>query len=191
MRPATFLHLAAYIREKSNHASVGKATARLSRVATLPVALFRGHSLDSSVDTPGWPQGTRTCHPPTEPHSDRLSPSRTLPTRRDPLSGSLAAVPIASGDATAFLGCNDRHLARGQFYQEAHPDRQAPLPELLFLLPTHGCGPCRPHRRGRHQVERGRRGHQAPWPSLGNRGPTAQAAAGFAHGPAVPRTRDC
>lgn len=69
------------------------------------------------------------------------------------------------------------------------PGFQAPLPKLLFLLPTHGRGPRRPHGRGRHQAERGRRRHQAPWRSLGDRVPKAPAAAGFAHGPAVPRTR--
>lgn len=66
---------------------------------------------------------------------------------------------------------------------------QASLPKLLSLLPTHGRGPRRPHGRGRHQAERSRRRHQAPWRSLGDRGPTAPAAAGFAHGPTVPRTR--
>lgn len=69
------------------------------------------------------------------------------------------------------------------------PGFQAPLPKLLSLFPTHGRGPRRPHRRGRHQAEGGRRRYQAPWRSLGDRGPTAPAAAGFAHGPAVPRTR--
>ncbi|KAF7459926.1 Hypothetical predicted protein [Marmota monax] len=71
------------------------------------------------------------------------------------------------------------------------PGCQAPLPKLLFLLPTHGRGHRRPHGRGRHQAERGRRRHQAPWRSLGDRRPRAPAAAGFAHGPAVPRTRSC
>lgn len=66
---------------------------------------------------------------------------------------------------------------------------QAPLPKLLFLLPTHGRRPRRPYGRGRHQAERGRRCHQVPWRSLGDREPTAPATAGFAHGPAVPRTR--
>lgn len=90
----------------------------------------------------------------------------------------------------------DRHLGdRWQPRQETHPGSRAPfLPKLLLLFPTHGRGPRRAHGRGQHQAERGRRCHQAPWRSLGDpapTAPTAAAAAGFAHGPAVPRTRSC
>ena len=38
----------------------------------------------------------------------------------------------------------------GQAHKETHPVRQAPLPKLLFFLPTHGRGPSSPHGRGHH-----------------------------------------
>lgn len=93
--------------------------------------------------------------------------------------------------STARRGRNDRHLDCWQPRQETHQDSHAPLPKLLLLFPTHGRGPRRAHRRGQHQAEGGRRCHQAPWRSLGDPAPTAPTAAGFAHGPAVPRTRSC
>lgn len=154
----------------------------------------------AALTHPGWPRGACTCHRRPRRHPDstpRSQSGQRLPPTRTPSTlpgGPHEATAVPSRQErllTVRLGRNDRRLACSQLQEETHPKMPSTLPKLLLLLPTHGRGPRRPHGRGRHQAERGRRRHQAPWRSLGDRGPRAPAAAGFAHGPAVPRTRSC
>lgn len=141
-----------------------------------------------------WPMSRATQETPDSPRGhvvgDRLPSSWTLSTA--PRSSGLSSCSSHHRKSPPRAGgANDRHLDCWQPRQETHQDSHAPLPKLLLLFPTHGRGPRRAHGRGQHQAERGRRCHQAPWRSLGDPAPTAPTAAGFAHGPAVPRTRSC